>query len=297
MRQADLLVPAAPCACFFSRSISARIRPTSPPRPAPRPAGEDDIVLLGRRQVRLEPVVVLLRDRLQLVVVAAGTADRQSEERGADDVGALGQDLVAAQGDVGIPRVPPHRAEPVEDGRRQALRGPPARPHRRRSARPRSGRTACRGSASRSRSRGSARRRGCGDRIRSPRSRRSGPRPASAAPSARRNAGWPAAGRPPARRHPATGRRRTHRSPRAWGEARSGRTSRGGSIRPARPAPPAATGVPPAVARMKASIGLCTQAASWTRGGTAFLTGWNAQWDRACWIVVLNEGWVPLAAG
>ena len=54
-------------------------------------------------QKRLEPVVILLRDRLQLVVVATGTADRQPEERRADNIGTLGQDLVAAQRDLRIP--------------------------------------------------------------------------------------------------------------------------------------------------------------------------------------------------
>ncbi len=78
-------------------------------------------MLLGRRHVGLEPVVVFLRDRLELVVVAAGTADRQTEERRADDVGPLREHLVAAEGDLGIARVSPHRAEPVEDRRGLAL--------------------------------------------------------------------------------------------------------------------------------------------------------------------------------
>ena len=78
-----------------------------------------------RRQVGLEPVVILLRDRLELVVVAAGAADRQAEERGADDVGPLGEHFVAAERDLGVPGVAPDRAEPVEDRRGLAARGRP----------------------------------------------------------------------------------------------------------------------------------------------------------------------------
>ena len=37
-------------------------------------------MLLGRREVRLQAVVILLRDRLELVVVAAGTARRSGRE-------------------------------------------------------------------------------------------------------------------------------------------------------------------------------------------------------------------------
>ena len=76
--------------------------------------GEDNVVLLGRREVRLKPVVVLLRDRFELVVVASGTADGEAEDRGPEDVRAIGQDLVAAQGDLGVTRVPTDWAEPVE---------------------------------------------------------------------------------------------------------------------------------------------------------------------------------------
>ena len=162
-RASSLRAPRSPCSAALAPAPGARLRPgfltcaisvltdlrlRLPGFPLRR-RGEDDVVLLGRREVRLEPVVVLLRDRLELVVVAAGTADGQPEERRADDVGALGQDLVAAQGDLGVAGVPPDRAEPVERSTPPGIRGRPARSRRRRSARRRSGRTACRGSRSR----------------------------------------------------------------------------------------------------------------------------------------------------
>ena len=55
----------------------------------------------GRIEDRLEPVIVLLGDRLELVVVASGALDRQAQERRADDLGGpfehgvlVGADLV-----------------------------------------------------------------------------------------------------------------------------------------------------------------------------------------------------------
>ena len=255
-------------------------------------------MLLGRRQVRLEPVVVFLRDRLELVVVAAGTADRQPEERRADDVGPLGQDLVAAERDLGVAGVPPHRAEPVEDRRGLALAV--------------LGRDLVAGDlldheaverlvavqASRSRSRGTARRRGCGGRTRSPRSRRSGPRRASAAPSARRSAGWPAGGRRPARRRPGT--RSSSNASISSGvggrPVRSNVTRRIHSARLGR-----RRGTPAAAsragARTKASIGFWTQAASATVRRAGFFTGWNAQCSRACCIGESADGRASRPAG
>ena len=79
------------------------------------PGVEGEVVLLGGRQVSLKPVVVFLGDRLQLVVVASRATEGQTEERGPDDVGTLGQDLVAAQDDVRIAGIAAHRAESVED--------------------------------------------------------------------------------------------------------------------------------------------------------------------------------------
>ena len=77
--------------------------------------GQADVVLICRREVSLELVVIFLTDRFQLVVVAAGAADRQSEERRANDIGAFGQDLVAAQRDLRVPRVPAHGTQAVEN--------------------------------------------------------------------------------------------------------------------------------------------------------------------------------------
>lgn len=82
---------------------------------------EDKVVLLGRGEVCLQAVVVLLRDRLQFVIVAASTPDGQAENRRADDVGPLGEHFVAAERDVGIPRVAPHWAKPMKDRCGQAL--------------------------------------------------------------------------------------------------------------------------------------------------------------------------------
>ena len=44
-------------------------------------ARPDDVVFVRRGEERLQAVVVVLRDRVELVVVAAGAADRQAEER------------------------------------------------------------------------------------------------------------------------------------------------------------------------------------------------------------------------
>jgi hypothetical protein len=85
------------------------------PRLLVRGRSQRNIVFLGRREVGLQPVVILLRDRLQLVVVAAGAADRHPQECSADDVGPLGQHLVAGQGDLRIAGVAADRPQPVED--------------------------------------------------------------------------------------------------------------------------------------------------------------------------------------
>ena len=71
-------------------------------------------MLLRGGEERLQPVVILLADRIELVIVAARATDRQPEEGRADDVRPLGQHFVAAEGDFLVARVPPHRAEPME---------------------------------------------------------------------------------------------------------------------------------------------------------------------------------------
>ena len=109
----------------FSSSISPLIRFVSASQACLlRGRGERDVVLLRRGEVGLQAVVVLLRNRLQLVVVAAGTADREPEKRGADDVGPLGQHFVATERDLRIARVAPDGAEAMKDRRGQARRDP-----------------------------------------------------------------------------------------------------------------------------------------------------------------------------
>ena len=55
------------------------------------------------------------------MVAAPGAGHRQPEEHGADDIGSLGEHIVATQGDLGISRVAADRAQPVEDRSRQTL--------------------------------------------------------------------------------------------------------------------------------------------------------------------------------
>ena len=76
---------------------------------------ERNVVLLRRREVGLQPVVIALQNRIELVVVTTRAADRQPEKRRADNVRALGEHLVATERDLGIARVAPHRAEAVKN--------------------------------------------------------------------------------------------------------------------------------------------------------------------------------------
>ena len=70
---------------------------------------------------RLQAVVIVLRDRVELVIVAAGAAHRQAEEGSADGVGHLGEDFVAAEGDELVAGVAAHRPQAMEPGRDQQL--------------------------------------------------------------------------------------------------------------------------------------------------------------------------------
>ena len=88
----------------------------------------------------------------------------------------------------------------------------------------------------------------------------------------------------------ANGRPRTPRSPRARAAGRSRRRSRGGATRRARPAARAATAALRAWRGRRRRSGPATQAASLTRGGAGFCTGWNAQCARACWIGESADG-------
>ena len=78
--------------------------PVSRDTPPADRGGQQRHVIVDRAGVgeeRLQPVVVLLQDRIELVIVAAGAAERQAEEDGAGGVGDVVQDLLAA-----LPQVP-----------------------------------------------------------------------------------------------------------------------------------------------------------------------------------------------
>ena len=83
-------------------------------RRALRRRQEKDAVFLRGGKIRLQAVIVLLQDRIDFVVVAAGAADGQPEDGGADDVGALDEDFVAADGDVLVAGIAADRAEAVK---------------------------------------------------------------------------------------------------------------------------------------------------------------------------------------
>ena len=76
--------------------------------------GEHDVIRLGLREVGFETVVVGLAEGVELVIVTARAADGHAEERGADDVGHLGEDFVVGTGDVLIAGVFAQRTEAVE---------------------------------------------------------------------------------------------------------------------------------------------------------------------------------------
>ena len=59
--------------------------------------------MIGGGEIRLEPVVILLRDGLELEIVAPGTADRQPEEGRTEDIGALGRDSLRLRAMSGLP--------------------------------------------------------------------------------------------------------------------------------------------------------------------------------------------------
>ena len=80
---------------------------------------EDHVGLARGPEVGLQPVVVDLPDGVEHVIVAAGAADRKAEEGGSDDVGALGENLVAAGRDFLVAGVAPDGTEPVQARRRQ----------------------------------------------------------------------------------------------------------------------------------------------------------------------------------
>ena len=235
---------------------------------------------------RLEPVEIRLADRVELVVVAAGAADRQAEE---DQAGRLGdvverilapQPLVVQVDHVGIAAVEPGgdeggrilgsdlvagELEPDEPViRHVAVRG------RRRP------------------SRDIARHWAGPGRTRSRRCRRSAPGRASAAPGAPRIAGWPAGGRRPSRKHRASGRRGTPSTSSGDGgrPVRSKQSRRSSVGRSASGA--GARSLDSSPARMKASIGFLTQPLSGRPAARPRRGGRNAQWSRSSAVIGLS---------
>ena len=96
----------------------------------------------GGGEERLEPVEVGLADRVELVVVAAGAADRQAEEDQAGRLGDVVQRVLAPEAlVVQVDHVGIAAVEARGDERREGRR---ARPRRRRAGGGRSGRRACR---------------------------------------------------------------------------------------------------------------------------------------------------------
>ena len=75
---------------------------------------ERHVVLVSRGQVRLQPVIVFLKKRIELVVVAPRAADCQSEKHAAHGVGHFRQHFVAAERHIAIARVPPDRPQTVK---------------------------------------------------------------------------------------------------------------------------------------------------------------------------------------
>src|SRR5262249_31778726 len=76
----------------------------------------------GRREERLEAVVVALRQRVELVIVTAGTADRQGEESFAHAVRHFCQNFLPADDRVEVAAGQVDRAAAVEAGGDEQLR-------------------------------------------------------------------------------------------------------------------------------------------------------------------------------
>ncbi len=79
--------------------------------------GQDDVVLLRLGQERLQPIVVGLREVVELVIVAAGAADGQAEKYRTDAIRHFREDFVAAEGHFRVAGVATDRAEPIETDR------------------------------------------------------------------------------------------------------------------------------------------------------------------------------------
>ena len=137
--------PAVSVACFLARAGPCGRAPRSRPsaclsgailrvdRPSWRPSkasllglrGDRHVDELGGGEERLEAVVVGRRQGVELVVVAAGAADRQAEEDRADGAGDLGQLRLPLDRRVDVPADDLARAR---TGRTRWRSGPPGRP-------------------------------------------------------------------------------------------------------------------------------------------------------------------------
>ena len=102
--------------------------------------GEVDVLGLRAGEERLEAVVVALRDRVELVVVAAGAADRQAEDGRPEAVDHLGQHLLADLVRVEVAADHVDRAAAVQPGGEPQVRRRRAGPCRRRAGRRRAAR-------------------------------------------------------------------------------------------------------------------------------------------------------------
>ena len=83
--------------------------------------GKVDLLGLSGAEKGLEAVVIGLGDGVELVIVAAGAADGEAEEGGADAVGHLGQQLLPQHGLVHVAAGLVDGAAAVEAGRDQML--------------------------------------------------------------------------------------------------------------------------------------------------------------------------------
>src|SRR5262249_14102715 len=69
----------------------------------------------GCRPGKPKPVVILLRNGTELVIVTTRASNGQPEKRRADHIRPFRQNFVPAEGDLGIARVAPHGAEPMKN--------------------------------------------------------------------------------------------------------------------------------------------------------------------------------------
>ena len=72
--------------------------------------GEDHVVFVRRGKEGLQSVVVVLRNWIELVVVAASATDREAKKCRAHDIGSLGKDFVSAAGDQLVAGISPYRS-------------------------------------------------------------------------------------------------------------------------------------------------------------------------------------------